>query len=104
MPTGTVQWFNATKGYGFIEPEDGSKDAFVPHLRCSKGRDSARFAKDRGSASRSSPDVTASPPWRSSQKRTNCHARRRVASLADLTRPTQIGPPPGATAPARTKS
>jgi CspA family cold shock protein len=26
---GTVKWFNPTKGYGFIEPEDGSKDAFV---------------------------------------------------------------------------
>ena len=29
MPTGTVNWFNATKGYGFIAPEDGSKDVFV---------------------------------------------------------------------------
>ncbi len=29
MPTGTVKWFNAAKGYGFIEPEDGSSDAFV---------------------------------------------------------------------------
>ena len=29
MPIGIVKWFNATKGYGFIEPEDGSKDAFV---------------------------------------------------------------------------
>ena len=29
MPAGTVKWFNPTKGYGFIAPEDGSKDAFV---------------------------------------------------------------------------
>ncbi len=29
MATGTVKWFNPTKGYGFIEPSDGSKDTFV---------------------------------------------------------------------------
>ncbi len=36
MATGSVKWFNATKGYGFIMPEDGSKDVFV-HVTAVQG-------------------------------------------------------------------
>ena len=38
MPTGTVKWFNPTKGYGFIQPDDGSSDGIVRLNRLERGR------------------------------------------------------------------
>lgn len=37
MAKGTVKWFNADKGYGFIAPEDGSDDLFVHHSEVRTG-------------------------------------------------------------------
>ena len=46
MATGTVKWFNGTKGYGFIQPDDGGKDAFV-HISAVEAAGMGTLQKDQ---------------------------------------------------------
>ena len=54
MATGTVKWFNPTKGYGFIQPQGGGADVFV-HISAVERADSAHSMKASRSNTRSSP-------------------------------------------------
>mgnify|MGYP000205104885 CR=1 FL=1 len=46
MATGTVKWFNGTKGYGFIQPDGGGKDVFV-HISAVEQAGMATLQKDQ---------------------------------------------------------
>jgi hypothetical protein len=53
MPTGSVKWFNATKGYGFIQPDGGGKDVFVHISAVEKA--GLRYSPDFAAMARSDP-------------------------------------------------
>lgn len=61
MANGTVKWFNATKGYGFIEPEDGGKDAFV-HISAVERSGSSTLTEGQKVSYELTPAATAKKP------------------------------------------
>jgi cold shock protein len=66
MANGTVKWFNASKGFGFIQPANGGKDVFV-HISAVERAGLTGLADEQKVTSRSKPaatDAKARPSWR----------------------------------------
>ena len=65
MATGTVKWFNDSKGYGFITPDEGSKDLFVHHTTspatATRALPRARASSSRSARARRVPRRPTSP-------------------------------------------
>jgi cold shock protein len=66
MATGTVKWFNAAKGYGFITPDEGGKDLFVHHSQITgegyKSLDEGARVEFEAREGQKGPEATAVTP------------------------------------------
>jgi cold shock protein len=66
MATGTVKWFNAAKGYGFITPDEGGKDLFVHHSQITgegyKSLDEGARVEFEAREGQKGPEATAVSP------------------------------------------
>src|SRR5262249_60297146 len=78
MPTGTVKWFNSKKGFGFITPNDGSKDIFVhisaverAGLQTLKEGQKVSFDLEAGKQGKTSA-VNINLTWDSGHRRARC--------------------------------
>ena len=79
MATGTVKWFNATKGFGFIQPNEGGKDVFV-HV--SAVERSGLNGLNEGQKARRS--ATRSPPSAAARRPSTSRPRADKASLKSM--------------------